>query len=132
MLGLATDVRNARLETLRTKIDAGGSAATLCLYSGARPYTGGKGEGMKLAELKLSHPCSKDIEDGLLIFSPISECHATAAGKASWGRITASNGKFVLDCSAGEGDGDLRLKTSSLYEGMRVDVIRLSIEEGNE
>ena len=131
MIGLALDIRNARLNAIRDAVDAGGSAGTLSIYDGQRPYTGGPVT-RKLAEFKLSYPCAADAEDAVLVFDHVTECKsAEADGKATWARITDSNGKFAADCFAGVGNEDVRLKTAEIHQGMKVEVRRASIWEGN-
>ncbi len=131
MISLALDVRNERLNAISRKIDSGGKAGTLCIYSGPRPYAGGSPT-TKLAEHVLSHPCAADAEDGVLVFDPISDCKsALAGGKAGWARITTSTGAFVADCSVGVGEGDIQVKTLDIYQGMKVEVKRAAIWEGN-
>ena len=55
-LGLATTLRNARLDQITTAIDAG-TAGLLRIYDGSRPATGGAATTL-LAELTLSDPSS--------------------------------------------------------------------------
>ncbi len=131
MIGMALDLRNERLECLRRKIDAGGGAGTLCIYSGPRPYTGGPST-TKLCELQLSHPCGPEVEDAVLMFDPITPCDsAEGSGKALWARILDSKGRFVIDLTVGTGEGNIRLASTDIREGMSVKVKRAYIGEGN-
>lgn len=133
MIGLALDVRNARLNEIRDAIDAGGAPGYLCLYSGERPSTGGEATQL-LAELTLSHPCANDAERGMLILSEMEvEKNARATGKATWGRIHTCAGTFVLDCSVGDSksSADIRLKSVNVSEGMKVEVTHSVLTEGN-
>lgn len=126
MIALSTEIRNLRLNVLRDRINGG----KLCIYGGERPYTGGS-PGTKLAEFTFPDPCADDAEDGLLIFDQLQPSDASASGKATWARILSSRGSFVADASVGKGEGDIQLKTTELFQGMRVTVVSGSIEEGN-
>lgn len=126
MIGLATDIRNLRLNVLRDRISGG----KLCIYGGDRPYTGGQ-PSTKLAEFSFADPCAADAEDGMLIFDALDGTEAKASGKATWARIVSSRGQFVADCSVGKGEGDIQLKTVDLFQGMKVTVVSGSISEGN-
>ena len=69
-LGLATTLRNARLDQITAAIDAG-TAGLLRIYDGSRPATGGAATTL-LAELTLSDPSSGAAAGGVLTFSAIT------------------------------------------------------------
>jgi hypothetical protein len=130
-LGLATTLRNARLDAITAAIDGGAGAGLLRIYDGSRPATGGAATTL-LAELTLSDPCAPSAAAGVLTFSAITDdAAANATGTATWGRFVTSAGTFVLDCSVGTAGTDVILNTASIVTGAVVSVTSAVITEGN-
>lgn len=130
-LGLATAIRNSRLNVIRDAIDAGAGAGLLRIYDGTRPATGGTATTL-LAELTLSDPCAPSASGGVLTFSAITaDASANATGTATWARIVDSTGAFVTDLSVGTSGQDLNLNTTSITAGVQVSVTSASLTEGN-
>jgi hypothetical protein len=130
-LGLATALRNSRLDAIKTAIDAGSGAGKLRIYDGSRPATGGSATNL-LAELVLSDPCSSGASSGTLTLSAISDdASANATGTATWGRIVDSDNNFVLDCSVGTSGTDIILNTASIVSGATVSMTSAVFTEGN-
>lgn len=129
-LGLATTLRNARLDQITTAIDAG-TAGLLRIYDGARPATGGAVTNL-LAELTLSDPSSGAAAAGVLTFSAITaDPAANATGTATWFRIVTSAAAFVLDGSVGTAGEDINFNTAAIVTGANVAVTALVFTEGN-
>lgn len=130
-MGLATAVRNSRLNVIRDAIDAGAGAGLLRVYDGTRPATGGTATTL-LAELTFSDPCSAGASGGQLTFSAITaDASANATGTATWGRMVDSTGAFVGDFSAGTSGADFNLNTTSITSGVQVSCTSAVITEGN-
>lgn len=130
-LGIATTIRNDRLNNLKTKIDAGGAGGWLRIYDGARPATGGTATNI-LAELQFSYPCAPAPANGTLTFSSITaDASANATGTATWCRITDSTGAFVADASVGTSSADFILNSASITAGIQVSCSSAVINEGN-
>lgn len=131
-LGLATTLRNARLDEITAAIDAG-TAGLLRIYDGSRPATGGAATTL-LAELPFSDPSAPAAAAGVLTFSAITaDASANATGTATWFRIVTSAAAFVLDGSvtATGGGGDIEFNTTSIVTGANVSMSSLVFTEGN-
>lgn len=132
-IGLATTVRNARLNAIRDAADAGAGAGLIRIYDGSRPATGGTATTL-LAELTLSDPCAPAAAGGVLTLSAINaDPSANATGTATWARIVDSAGTFVFDCSvsATGGGGDIQLNSTSVSTGVQVQITAATITDGN-
>lgn len=128
-LGMATALRNARLDAITTF--AGGSAK-LRLYSGSRPATGGTVTTL-LAELTCNATFAPAASGATLTLNAITgDTTADATGTATWARIVKSDGTtFVTDCSVGTSGADINLNTTSIVAGAAVTVTSAVITEGN-
>ena len=133
-LGMATTLRNARADQIKTAIDAGAGAGLLRIYDGTRPATGGAATNL-LAELTFTDPSAPGAASGVLTFSAITaDASADATGTATWCRLVDSTAGFVLDGSvtATGGGGDLELNTTSIVAGANVSIpTTRQITEGN-
>lgn len=134
-LGLATALRNARLDLIRDAIDAGAGPGTLKIYTGTRPATGGALSGNTLlGTLTFADPCAPNAADGVLTFSAITQdAAADASGTATWARVADSAGAFVLDLSVGAtGSGaDIELNTTNIVTGGPISITSATLTEGN-
>ena len=131
VLGLATALRNARLDEIRTLIDAGAGAGLLRVYDGTRPATGGAATTL-LAELTFTDPCAPAASGGTLTFSAITaDPSANATGTATWCRVVDSTGAFVFDGSVGTSGADYNLNTTSITSGVQVSCTSAVLTEGN-
>jgi hypothetical protein len=131
--GYATTLRAAQLNQIITAIDAGGAAATLTIYSGTRPATGGALSGNTvLISFPLAYPVAATTSTGTLTFSAVASAVAAATGTASWGRITTSAGVFVIDggCASPSG-AEFNLNTLSIVSGESCTVNSITFTNGN-
>lgn len=130
-IGMATTLRNARLDQIKTAIDAGGAAGKLRIYDGARPATGGTATNL-LAELPLSFPSAGAAANGVLTLSAITQDSAADAnGTATWARIVTSANAFVLDCSVGTSGADINFGTTAFVANAIIQVTSATITEAN-
>lgn len=130
-LAYATTLRNARLDQIKTAIDAGAGAGLLRIYDGSRPATGGAATTL-LAELTFSDPSAAAAASGVLTMNAITQdASANAAGTASWFRIVDSTGAFVLDGNVGTSGSDLNLNSLAIALGATVSVTSMTITAGN-
>lgn len=130
-LGLATALRNTRLNAIRNAIDAGAGAGLLRIYDGSRPATGGSATTL-LAELTFSDPSSADAASGAATYSAITaDASANATGTATWCRVVDSTGAFVMDGSVGTSGADFNLNTTSIVAGVQVSCTSCVLTEGN-
>ena len=130
-VGLVTATRNARLDLIKTAIDAGPAAGFFRVYDGTRPATGGTATTL-LAELTFSDPSASAASSGVLTFSAITaDSSANATGTATWGRVVDSTGAFVMDFSVGTSGADFNLNTTSITSGVQVSCTSATLTEGN-
>lgn len=130
-LAYVTALRNARLDAITTKIDAGAGAGLLRIYDGSRPATGGTATTL-LAELTFTDPSSGSAASGVLTASSITQdSSANATGTATWFRVVDSTAAFVMDGNVGTSGSDLNLTTTSIVATQPVSVTSWVITEGN-
>lgn len=130
-VAFATTLRNARLDAIKTAIDAGAGPGLLRIYNGTRPATGGAATTL-LAELTLSDPSAGAASGGVLTLSAITaDSSANATGTATWARIVDSAGNFVMDLSVGTSGADLNLNSVEIQAGAQVSVTSATITEAN-
>lgn len=97
-------VRNAMLNAVRDKIDAGALGGTIKIYTGTQPADGDTAlsGNTLLATLTFSGTSAPDAALGVLTFSAITEDSAAdATGTATWARIQDSDGNKVMDVDVG-------------------------------
>lgn len=130
-VALATTLRNARADQIKTAVDAGGAAGFFRVYDGTRPATGGTAT-VLLAELTMAFPSAAAASGGLLTFNGITaDASANATGTATWGRLVTSAGAFVEDFSVGTSGADFNLNTVSIVAGVQVSCTSATSLEGN-
>lgn len=130
-LGIVTAARNAQLDDIRTRQDAGAGASLLRIYDGTRPATGGAATTL-LAELTFSDPVAGAASGGVLTYSAITQdASANATGTATWCRVVDSTGAFVFDGSVGTSGQDYNLNTVSITAGVVVTCTSATLTAGN-
>jgi len=130
-IGIATSVRNSRMDEIKTAIDAGAGAGLLRIYDGVRPATGGAATTL-LAELTFDDPSFPAASSGAITADPInSDPAANNTGTATWFRCVDSNGVFVLDGDASTAGADLNLNSVSIIAGVQVEVTSIILTDGN-
>ena len=130
-IGLATSVRNSRMNVIRDAIDAGAGPGLLRLYTGPRPATGGAVTTL-LAELTFSDPSYAAASSGSITANAINQdTSANADGVAVWARIVDSTGQFVLDCDVGTSGSDINLNSVSIATGLAVEITSSTLTDGN-
>ncbi len=132
-LRFVTALRNAQIDAIRDQIDAGGGAATITIYDGSQPATGGSGTTV-LAELVMSFPSSGNAASGAATYDAVNEDPAAnAGGTATWFRIKDSLGAFVMDgtVTATGGGGDMQLITTTIVVGQPVEITSFVMTNGN-
>jgi len=121
-LGFAVGLRNAILDQITAKIDAGAGAGLFRIYDGTRPALGGTPTTL-LAELTFSDPSASAAASGVLTENAITQdASANATGTATWFRVVDSTGTFVMDGSVGTSGSDLNLVTTSITVGQPVSI----------
>ncbi len=131
MIGMAADLRATRIADVLARIDAAGAGATLVVYAGTRPATGGAAT-TELVSFALPYP-SGSVAGPTLTFADAPDTAAVADGAASWARIKDATGAQVLDLSVGlEGSAaEVWLDEVNITSGRTVEFISGELTEGN-
>lgn len=130
-VGLVTAARNAHLDDINARINAGAGAGFLRVYDGTRPATGGTATTL-LAELTFTDPAAPAAASGVLTFSAITaDASANASGTATWCRMVDSTGAFVADGSVGTSGADYNLSTVTITSGVAVSCTSATLTAGN-
>lgn len=132
-VGLVEAARNAHLDDIVARIDAGAGAGLLEIYDGTRPATGGTVTTL-LGTLTFSDPSAPAAASGTVTFNAITEdSSADASSTATWARVTDSTGEFVMDMDVGEsGSGaEIILNTTTIVAGGPIRVDSASLTAGN-
>ncbi|MEG0007973.1 MAG: hypothetical protein RR721_08125 [Aeromonas sp.] len=133
MLTFANALRTARAQLLADAIDTGtAGAATLKLYGGTRPGSGGNISGQPLLiTLPLANPCAQSVTGGVLTLKAIAEAMVTGNGTITWGRFSNRDGAFVADLDAGlPGSGaDLEIPVLEVYQGAYIRINNPTVTE---
>jgi len=130
-IGFPASLRNARLDEIKTAVDAGTGAGKIRVYDGTRPATGGTATTL-LFETTFSDPSFPAASAGVLTASSITaDSSANATGTATWGRAVDSDDNFIMDFSAGESGTDLILVTADIVAGTEQAITSFVITDGN-
>ena len=132
-IGLVVAARNAHLDDIHTRMNAGAGPALLRIYDGTRPATGGAATTL-VAELTFSDPAAASgASNGLLTFSAITkDSSANANGSpATWCRIVDSTAAFVMDGNVGTSAADFVLNTTTITAGVEVSCTSAALTAGN-
>lgn len=118
-VAITVEHNEARLAGTLTFLDAGSNPARLRIYGGTRPATPATApSSAMLVEIRLTKPAGT-ISNGLLMLTQQEDGLITASGIAAWARLV--NGDDVtaldLDCSGTDGNGDVKLASTTLYLG---------------
>ncbi len=110
---LSVAAANAMGDALRAKIDAGGEAGWMHVYTGAMPEQpeDGVDPEARLSSHRLAYPAAAECEAAVLTLSGISEDPSCARDAApTWVRFTDSAGNAVIDLDAGYRTGNAAIK----------------------
>lgn len=118
-VAITVEHNEARLAGTLNFLDAGSNPARLRIYGGTRPETPATTPiSAMLVEIRLTKPAGT-ISNGLLTLTQQEDGLITASGIATWARLV--NGDDVtaldLDCSGTDGNGDVKLASTTLYLG---------------
>lgn len=133
-IGLSTDLRNSRLETIAAALDAAATPGKILLYSGTRPATGAAITSQTLCgTITLSDP-SATASAGILTFGTFTDdTNADATATIAWARALDGDNNFVLDMGCGlSGSGqELIFNTLNVQAGGLIQILSGSLTEGN-
>lgn len=117
--------RDAAVDAVTFRADAGAAAGKLRIFTGAQPASANDAaSGTLLAEVVLPDPAFVSGGVGVNTLNDPASVNATAAGVAGWFRILDSDNNTVLDGSVGaSGSGaDLILSNTNIAVGQSVDI----------
>lgn len=118
-VAITVEHNEARLAGTLAFLDEGPQPARLRIYGGVRPASPADvPSSAMLVEIALTKPAGT-IAGGLLTLTQQEDGLITATGVATWARLVNGNDVTALDldCSGTEGDGDVKLATTTLYLG---------------
>lgn len=118
-VAITVEHNEARLAGTLAFLDEGPQPARLRVYGGVRPASPADvPASAMLVEIALTKPAGT-ILDGLLALTQQEDGLITATGVATWARLVNGNDVTALDldCSGTDGDGDVKLATTTLYLG---------------
>ena len=118
MIQISNDLNNYRLQGVITFLALGIEQSRAHLYAGPRPSFGAPPQGPLLASIVLDEPLGT-VADGVLEITPTNEALILTTGEVTWARIVNGMGALAWDCDASDlqGNGELRLPTTTLYAG---------------
>ena len=121
-------LRQAQLDAITT---FAGALATLRVYSGVQPATGGAVTTL-LAQFTLGSPYAPASSAATLSPTLPANVNAGATGTATWFRVYKADGTTqVIDGTCGTTGTDMILNTTSLVSGNPVSVTAWTVTRGN-
>ena len=126
-LAINATTRGSMLTTLNTAI---GTSATLTIYNGTQPATGGTAT-TALAALTCSTTAFGTVSGAVLTANAIASATATATSTATWFRIATSGATQQIDGTVAASGADLNLNTTAIVTGATVSVSSCVITAGN-
>lgn len=125
--GYAVTLRNAQLDQITTAVGGGGK---IIIYDGVRPATGGAATNV-LGTFTGGTPFAPAASAARLSPTLPANVTASAAGTATWFRVTTSAGGFVIDGSVGTSGADMNLNTTAISSGVTLSITSWTIDRGN-
>jgi hypothetical protein len=128
MIALAVGIRNARLQQIAQALDSAPSGGQLHLITEPRAEAGALlSTQTVLASLRLSNPCTANLQGGNLSLTPMPAAMAQRSGIAAWARFTNGDGTWVMDVDVGlisdmQSTAEVKLDHVQLYAGGLVTV----------
>lgn len=125
-------LRNARLDQIKTLMDAGAGPATVEIRNGTQPATPETAAtGTLGATLTMSDPSAPGAAAGVLTLSAITrDSSADNSITPTWFRVKDSNGVAIFDGDAAVGSGTMNFLTA-LTAGQPVEISSWTITDGN-
>ena len=127
---LALATRNALVNALAARVDAGAGPGQVRIYSGAQPATGDDAAtGTLLATVNLADPSFAAAANGTINATDPVAVTGAANGDAGWFRVVDSAGNAVYDgsVSLSGGGGDMIVNTLTVSTGVQFDITAISV-----
>jgi hypothetical protein len=125
--GYNVTLRNAQLDAITT---FAGNAATLKIYCGTQPATGGTATTLA-ATFTLGSPFAPAASSAVLSPTLPSSTTGVATCTATWFRVSTSGSTQVIDGTVGTSGADLNLSTTSIVSAVTVTLSSWTITRGN-
>lgn len=125
-LKIAIATKNAMLDVVNTRINAGAGPGTIKLYSGTQPATADTAlsGNTLLATLSLTDPAFDAATGGTIALDADPDLSATAVGTgtATFARAADSDGNTVFDGSVNTTAADFTIASTAITTGQTVTV----------
>lgn len=129
---VAVAARNAGLDAIFDRANAGAAAGTIKVYTGSQVATADTAEtGTLLVTFTLADPAFAAAATGVkdLDADPDLTAVAAATGTAGWARCEDSDGNNVFDGSVGTSGTDFIINSTSITSGQTVNLTLGSITD---
>lgn len=131
-IGLNTQVRAARLDTVSAQVDADAAAGYLEVLNGTRPSTAGPAT-TTLATYTFGDPSFAAAVGGAMSANAIAQIVITATGTATWYRVFDGAGTILWDGDVGltASGADLEFDSVDFVAGRTSQINTFVLNEGN-
>lgn len=135
MFTMSSAVISDRLQALTRRLDSGGQAGRLKLYTLPRPAAGQPaGSAVLLAELPFKYPSLDVVVGKVLTLRNPDTTLAQVTGEVGWGRMESSVGEWIADGDVGiTGDTDKEFLidggSTLIYAGGEISVSVAQLQE---
>lgn len=130
---LTNGSRSAMIDALVDRADAGSSAGTVQIRTGAQPASADSAAtGVLLGTLALSDPAFGAAVNGVVTANAVTgDSSADAAGDAGWYRVLDSTGATVMDgsISTAGGGGDMIVASTAVYVGSAITITSWTVTQ---
>lgn len=130
-LRLSTGARNAACNATVDLLDAGSAAGVVLIRTGAQPTNVGDADtGTLLGTLTFSDPAFGNAATGVATASAItSDTTADASGTAGHARLKDSDANIVMDCTCGQGSGDINFDNNVIVAGGTIAISSMTVTQ---
>ena len=135
MFTMSSAVISDRLQALTRRLDSGGQAGRLKLYTLPRPAAGQPaGSAVLLAEISFKYPSLDVVVGKVLTLRNPDTTLALVTGEVGWGRMESSVGEWIADGDVGiTGDTDKEFLidggSTLIYAGGEISVSVAQLQE---
>jgi hypothetical protein len=131
-LRLGTAARNAACNAVVDLIDGGSGAGLINIYTNAQVTNVGDSEGGNtlLGTLTFTDPAFGNAATGVATASAItSDTNADNSGTAGHATITTSDPTTLMDCTCGQGSGDINFDNNVIVAGGTIAITSMTVTQ---